>query len=131
MQNTPVTINIPTPLYQRAQKMAQAQKKDVSEILAASIQLDPPPYTWTEASENTENERIAFLGMHQTLWEKYPLEHVAIYQGELVDHDSDGEALSLRIYQKYPDQFVLIRQVTVEAEPVLHFRSPRFIRDSE
>lgn len=50
MQNTPVTIHIPTPIYQRAQKMAQAQKKDVSEILAASIQLDPPPYTWTEGN---------------------------------------------------------------------------------
>ena len=35
MRDTPITIYIPTPLYQRAKKLAQAQKKDVSEILAA------------------------------------------------------------------------------------------------
>jgi hypothetical protein len=95
--------------------MARAQKKDVGEILAASIQLDPPAYTWTEGNEDADNERITFLQMHQALWEQFPWEHVAIYQGKLVDHDPDGEKLSLRIYEKYPDQFVLIRQVTAEA----------------
>ena len=55
--------------------------------------------------------------------------HVAIYKGELIDHDADGVALSQRVYEKYPDKFILIRQVEVESDRILHFRSPRLVRN--
>jgi len=130
--NTQITITIPEKLYRRAKKLAQSLKKEVDVVLAESIQLDdaPPAYANNE-DEAVERERIAFLNMHTSLWKKYPLEHVAIYQGELVDHALDGEALSKRIYQAYPGEFVLMRQVTDEAEPVIYFRSPRFVRESK
>lgn len=67
--------------------------------------------------------------MHQSLWKEYPREHVAIYDGQLVDHDTDGTALSQRIYAQYPDEFVLIRKVEPQLERTLQFRSRRFIQN--
>jgi hypothetical protein len=85
---------------------------------------------FTQANPPTDNEvereKAAYFALHQVLWQKYPGQHVAIYNGELVDHDTDGVALSKRVYQRYPDQFVLIRQVEQEPDRVLYFRSPRF-----
>ena len=49
--------------------------------------------------------------MHRRLWSQYPGHHVAIYKGQLVDHDEDGIALSRRIYAGYPEEFVLVKKV--------------------
>ena len=46
-------------------------------------------------------------------------QYIALHQGKLVDHDTDGCALSLRIYQSYPNQFVLICQVEELAETII------------
>jgi len=45
----------------------------------------------------------------------------------MIDHDGDGVALSSRINNPYPDQFVLMRQAESEPERVLYFQSPRFV----
>jgi len=55
---------------------------------------------------------------------------VAIQNERLVDHDTDGLALSRRVYSRYPDMFVLIRQVEAQPERVLQLRSPRFTQDT-
>ena len=47
-----------------------------------------------------------------------------------VDHDADGLALSHRIYSRYPDTFVLVRQVEAQPERVIQLRSPRYIQDA-
>ena len=48
----------------------------------------------------------------------------------LLDRDVDGVALSQRINVSYPDEFILIRQVEIEPDQVLIFRSPRLIHES-
>jgi len=72
-------------------------------------------------------EVAAYYALHPMLWKMYPHQYVALHQGKLVDHDTDGFALSLRIYQHYPNQFVLIRQVEEQVETILHIRSPRLV----
>ena len=74
-----------------------------------------------------DDEIAAYHQLHSMLWAKHAQHNVAIYRGQMVDHDADGVALSLRIYQQYPNQFVLIRQVEAEAESLLRIRSPRFV----
>ncbi len=54
---------------------------------------------------------------------------MAVYQGKLVGHDLDREALYRRIDAKYPDEFVWIGPVEEEAIPTLAFRSPRIERN--
>ena len=70
----------------------------------------------------------AYKQMHSQLVQTYIGQFVAIYEGEIVDHDADKEALFLRVKDNFPDQIVLQRQVLAEPEPILRFRSPRFIR---
>jgi hypothetical protein len=64
------------------------------------------------ADEAVERERAAFIALHPMLLATYPGEEVAIYGGQVVDHDKDGVALSSRIYQRFPHEFVWIAPVT-------------------
>jgi hypothetical protein len=57
-------------------------------------------------------------------------EYVAFHQGELVDHDTDHRQLVQRIKARYPQEVVLIRQVTPQAQPPLHLGSPRLVHSS-
>jgi hypothetical protein len=60
-------------------------------------------------------EREAFISLHPALLLQYPNEYVAIYQGQLVDHDPDGLALSLRVHQRFPDEFVWTAPLKAQA----------------
>jgi len=71
----------------------------------------------------------SFRQMHARLWEKYPYQFVAIYQGKLIDHDQEQHAILLRIDKQYSDQVVLIRQVRPEIEPVYTIHSTRFVNE--
>ena len=80
--------------------------------------------------EAVEREREAFIALHPMLLANYPGEEVAIYQGQIVDHDQDGVALSSRIYQRFPHEFVWIAPVTdqpLEVRTVYsHHREPEW-----
>lgn len=67
----------------------------------------------------------AFKLMHRQLMQEYLGRYVAIFQGKLVDHDSDPVTLLQRIKQQYPDQVVLRRKVEKQPERILYVRSPR------
>ncbi len=79
--------------------------------------------------QTVEKDKWAYQSMHHYLWSQYPEQHVAIYNGRLVDHDEDGIALSRRIYARYPDEFVLIKKVEPQPKRTLRFRSPRFVKE--
>ena len=89
--------------------------------LAEATDFDPMDAT-------VEREREAFIALHPMLLAKYPGEEVAIYGGQVVDHDRDGVALSQRIYKRFPDEFVWIAPVTsqpLEVRTVYSFRLER------
>jgi hypothetical protein len=71
----------------------------------------------------------AFRAMHPDLVKQYSGKYVALYKGQLVDHDEDFQALHHRIRQRFGRQPVLLRQVTSEPERVLVIRSPRLERN--
>jgi hypothetical protein len=75
-----------------------------------------------------EREKLAFQQMHPHLLEKYAGQYVAIYEGKLVDHDIDKQALFQRIDTAFPDVFVLIRPVLVTPEIVYQSRSHRLVQ---
>lgn len=76
-----------------------------------------------------KREEAAYQAMHAELWRKYPQQHVAIYQGELVDHDEDAAALYLRMRQQYPGEFVLMTPVGPKAEEEYRILSPRLVAE--
>lgn len=72
-------------------------------------------------------EEAAFDRLLPALQQQYMNHFVAIHGQQVVDHDSDELDLLERIDTNYPDQVVLIRQVREVPEPILAFRSPRFV----
>ena len=72
-----------------------------------------------------KRETDAFRAMHTELLGKHHGQFVAIYQGQVIDHDDDQLALFMRVDERYPDTPVLIKQVLPESEEVYTFRSPR------
>ncbi|MCB9148530.1 MAG: hypothetical protein H6645_08685 [Caldilineaceae bacterium] len=132
---TEVNLVLPDNLYLRAQQLAEAQKQSLQTVLldelAKAILSESGASTIAsvERVENVECEKRAFRALYERLWAQYPNHHVAIYNGELVDHDQDGIALSRRVYAQYPDEFVLIKKVEPQPERTLRFRSPRFVKE--
>ena len=125
MPDIQVTLHVSPAVYQRAQRLAALTQRGVNEVLVDAIVLD-------EIDEGAlldvevARERTTYLALHPLLLEKYPGEQVAIYHGQLVDHDKDGVALSLRIYARFPDEFVWIAPVKSEPLEEWVVRSPRF-----
>ena len=82
-----------------------------------------------ETGHALQQESAAFQAMHGDLLLKYAGEYVAVYGGQVIDHDVDQLALVLRIEQNYHDAPVLIKQVTTEIDETYHVRSPRLMHD--
>lgn len=123
--------------YDRVVRLARRRRQDVGETVAQFLEEELPVegeeeavINWSEADEDVDQEIAAYHRLHSDLWRRYPGQHVAIYNGGLVDHDADGLALSHRVYGRYPDTFVLIRQVEARPEQVIQLRSPQYIQDS-
>jgi hypothetical protein len=72
-----------------------------------------------------DKEMQAYITLHPMLKEKYLGQHVAIYDGKLIDHDQDFIRLYERIEAIYPNEFVWLATVEEEAMPTLISRSPR------
>lgn len=124
-----VTIAIPDELYQRAERIAHLREQAVADVLVDSIVLVDVEETDGENALAVDREEAAFKRLHPMLREQYFGQYVAIYQGELIDHDSDQVALFLRIQEKYPDEFVWIAPVGKEPEETYVLRSPRFVEN--
>jgi len=132
MSHIQVTLEIPQEVYQRAQRVAIATKRKVTDVITTSIvledivEIDSADETETTDDEAVTRERAAFIALHPLLLKKYKGEQVAIHGGQLVDHDVDGVALSRRVYQRFPDEFVWIAPVTNQPVEEWVVRSPRF-----
>lgn len=74
-------------------------------------------------------EREAYEAMHPELCKRYPDQYVAIYQGEVVDHDEDEIALLKRRRKNFRGKSVLVTQVEETPErKTLYIRSRKLIR---
>lgn len=121
-----VTLTIPTNLYRRASRIAQARQQDVADVLVEAIVLVEE----AEGETAVDREEAAFRRLHPLLRQKYEGQYVAIYGGELVDHDTDQVVLFLRMRQQYPQQFIWIAPVRSTPEEIYQMRSPRLVENS-
>ena len=123
-----ITLSVSEDIYCQVELVATETHRDVREVLLVTISNEFSPYPVHPHRTAMKKEIAAYQKMHALLTPKYLGEYVAIYQGELLDHDTDPVALHKRITAKYPAQVILTRKVRKEAEPVLHMRSPRLER---
>lgn len=133
---TTVVLDLPDEVYERAQHLAQVRQQEVN-IVIAEVLDDALPLTeleieiddWTEEDAALDREMQAYIAMHSQLKAKYFGQHVAVYGGQLIDHDQDFDALYGRVRKQHPDEIVWIS--TVKAEPIetIYIRSPRFVQE--
>jgi len=117
------TVKIPQPLYEKAEKLARKRQQKVNELISGvwdeTLSFMAGEETFVDLSEPDEavdRKMEAYIAMHPMLWQKYPGQHVAVYGGELVDRDTDLNALYARVEENYPDEFVWV--TTIEADPI-------------
>ncbi|KAA3662994.1 MAG: hypothetical protein DWQ04_11860 [Chloroflexi bacterium] len=121
-----VTITLTAQQLERAQRLAAIRRQAVKDVLATVVDEGLAQAKLSPEAEDPAmaREKAAFLKLFPMLQEKYAGQHVAIFGGELVDHDQDGMALSRRVYARYPDKFVWI--APVHESPLPEFRSRSF-----
>ena len=126
-----VSVSIPESLVRRARELARIRRRSLDAVIAEVLDEalppggTPEPVDEEDAAVNREME--AYTALHPALQELYSGQHVAILNGQLVDHDPNPEALYRRIIIRYPDRFVWLTKVEEESLTTLRFRSPRFV----
>lgn len=124
-----VILTLPDTVYSQAEQVAHATNRQVADVLRDTIVQAFPALHESKHRPAMQREKAAFQAMHPELLQRYNGQYVAIHQGQVIDHDADQLMLVRRIDEKYPDQIVLIKQVTPRPREELNFRSPRIVRN--
>jgi hypothetical protein len=125
--STRVTITLPDPVYQEAQKVAQSTQRNVQEVLTEVITKNFKPFPVNKNRSAMLQEIEAYKSLHPQLVKQYEGQYVAIFHGQMVDHDNDPVELHHRVNSRFPGETVLHRKVGDDPDPILRFRSPRLI----
>lgn len=101
-----VRLKEPT-LVRRIEHLARETSQPIEKMLETAVQT----YLDELEREAIHAETEAFWKMHDELLKKYRGQHVALYQGEVVDHDEDASRLEKRIRERFGWLPVLIAPV--------------------
>jgi hypothetical protein len=124
-----VTLTLPATIYREAAERASATNRTIEQVLTEQLQERLQPFPTIHVSPNRaamEREAEAYRILHPELVKQLLGRYVAIYQGQVVDHDQDENTLLQRRRRNYPGKVVLIRRVEAEADQESALRSPRF-----
>ncbi|MEZ4769696.1 MAG: hypothetical protein R2844_14855 [Caldilineales bacterium] len=122
-----ITLTLPDDVYEQIQQAAAADQRPIADVLTDTIVQTTPIFAVDARRPAMLREQAAFRSMHANLLAAHEGEFVAVYQGEVIDHDVDELALSRRVRQRFPGAVILISQVLPEIERVFHIRSPRLV----
>lgn len=94
-------------LVWQIEQLAKQTAQPVEKVLATAVET----YLDQLEREGIHAETQAFLAMQDQLLAQYPGQHVAIYGGEVVDHDIEAAQLEKRVRQRFGVLPVLIAPV--------------------
>jgi hypothetical protein len=110
-----VTLNLPNHVYRTAERIARHQRREVSDVLIAAIQLEPEGEpSLGEQTAARLREEAAFRVLHAQLRQTHLHQFVAIHKRQLLDSDPDQATLEQRVASAWPEAVVLFKQVTDE-----------------
>ncbi len=124
-----ITLTLPDEVYEQVRQAADADQRPMADVLVDSIAQVTPIFSVDPRRPAMLQEQAAYKTMHADLLRNFEGQFVAVHQGQVIDHDTDELALSQRVRLRLPDAVILIRQVLPQMERVLHFRSPRLVRE--
>ncbi len=94
-------------LIKRVEALASESEQPVEQILAGAVRR----YLDEIERQAIQAETQAFWTMHKELLQSYLGQHVALYQGRVVDHDADAASLEKRVRERFGILPVLIAPV--------------------
>jgi len=101
-----IELKEPT-LVQRVEALALKITQPAEQVLEAAVRV----YLDELERRAIQTETQAFWAMHKELLQKYPKQHVALYQGQVVDHDEDAASLEKRVRERFGLLPVLIAPI--------------------
>lgn len=128
-----VSVMVSEDVYRIAEQTAHSTQRTISQVLSEQLAQDFQPFPALHVSPHRatlQREIEAYHHLHAELVKRLLGSYVAIHQGKLVDWDHSEGALLERKQRDYAGKIVLIRQVTQDVEPELHFRTPRMASSS-
>ncbi len=125
IQVTQQEIIIPLTYFPHASELELVIEDDVAVVRAKSF---APRLHKNEQRNEMLKQVAAFEAIEEELRQQYLDQYVAFHEGELVDHDADHTQLVRRINARYPEQIVLIRQVTDKEPAPIRLGSPRLVQ---
>jgi hypothetical protein len=117
-------VTIPSSLLAEANEAAQQEGITVDQLVAEALRQRLKQ----RRHDQFEAEARAFEAMHARLLKEYHGQFVAIYNGQVIDHDPDKGALYKRVRRRLGRTPVYFQQVTEDILPTFHLRSPRKAR---
>lgn len=118
-----ISVPLKTDLLESLQELADEQGVAVENVLDDMVRQ----YLHQNRREKIHQENEHFVRMHPELLKRYEGHHVAIHQGELIDHDKDLDQLVGRIKVSFGRVPLLIALVTSELSFLLSVRRPQVI----
>jgi serine phosphatase RsbU (regulator of sigma subunit) len=103
---TVIELKEPT-LVKQIEQLASETTRPVEDVVATAVRS----YLDEREQHAIRRETQAFWAMRDELLKVYPGQHVALYQGKLVDHDEDAARLEKRVRERWGSLPVLIAPV--------------------
>jgi hypothetical protein len=124
-----ILLTVPDHIYQQAQEVARRRQQPIETVLVETLRSAFPEWPVHPERAQMQREEAVFEAMREELLATHRGRFVAVRDGEVVDQDESELDLFQRVQARFPEQLVLVREVTANPLPPLHFRSPRFVRD--
>lgn len=102
-------------LYRWVEQAAQEAQATPEEVLAEAVRR----HLWELDRRKIAEESKAYRRQHTDLKARYLGQYIAMHKGEVVDHDTDFQALWQRVRQRFGRTAVLITQVGQEPDTTL------------
>ena len=103
-----MTIELREPrLVEQIKRLAADQAQAAEKVLETAVHAHLDKLE----REAIRAETDAFWNMHDELVKEYQGEHVALYKGQVVDHDEDASHLERRVREQFGELPVLIAPV--------------------
>lgn len=124
-----ITISVSNKIYKRIAELASKKEQAVSDLVNEVVEqafVEPEAPAHPKRAQ-MQKEVEAYKKLHPELVKSYLGQYVAIFDGQLIDFDSNPETLFMRVNESHPNKIVLQRRVQEEAETTIHFRSPKIL----
>lgn len=128
-------MEAPVAIFRRVQELIapldSEERLRLIEVIAATplrMAVDVPELVASSYAAQVAHEQAAWYALPPATRARYRGEYVAVYQGQVVDHDPDQRALYLRVRQTLPHTPVALLCADWDGPPTFVIHSPHLER---